>query len=331
MFNIKTIIELFDKPIFDKNLFLINKYLKRPKLVCVLTSDDAGSISYVKGIKNICEFYGIIYEEIFSNSAAELEKIIKYHNEDKETNGIIVMYPTPYDVNDTHFMNLVSIDKDVEGLNNYYLGYLIQHEMYSDEYKLRKNVIPPTAKGILYLLKRYYRIFENNKKNFGKYPDNVEKNPFSIEGKSATIINDSLSVGRSLSLMLLNEHASIRVCQKYTDMSDILKFISISDIIISAVPSGNFVIPTDMIKKDSIIFDISFEGNFDYNSIFEKVYKIAPRWDLANKGNRINDMTLHRLISNLFYLINNKLPNEALIELKEFERKIIPESSNTEL
>ncbi|WGS64070.1 bifunctional 5,10-methylenetetrahydrofolate dehydrogenase/5,10-methenyltetrahydrofolate cyclohydrolase [Marinitoga aeolica] len=322
LFDIKFLIENFDKPIFEKNIELYKKNNIKPQLVCILTSDDPGSISYAKGIKNICKKYNVnsILEKCESKD--ELEEKINYYNNDNGTNGIIIMYPTPYNIKDTYFMNLISTEKDVEGLNHEYMGYLVQHEFYSDKESLRKLIIPPTAKGILYVLKRNYLVYENYYKSYGKYPDDLKENPFKLEGKKVVVINDSLAVGRSLALMMLNENASVRVCQKYTDYDDILKFVSISDIIISAVPSEKFRIPTKYISKNSIVFDIAFEGNFEYPDVFDKVYKISPKWNLVKKGNRINDMTLHRLISNLFYLVNRKLPNDDLIELKKLEKRV---------
>lgn len=322
LFDIKFLIENFDKSLFEKNIELYKKNKIKPQLVCILSSDDPGSISYAKGIKNICKKYEINFMLEKASNATELEnKIIQYNN-DENTHGIIVMYPTPYDIKDTYFMNLVSSEKDVEGLNYKYMGYLVQHEFYSDKENLRKLIIPPTAKGILYVLKRNYLVYENYYIENGKYPDNLKENPFKLEGKKIVVINDSLAVGRSLALMMLNENASVRVCQKYTDYDDILKFVSISDIIISAVPSETFKIPTKYIPENSIVFDIAFEGNFEYPDVFDRVYKISPKWNLVEKGNRINDMTLHRLISNLFYLVNRKLSDDDLRELKEFEKNV---------
>ncbi|KLO23666.1 bifunctional 5,10-methylenetetrahydrofolate dehydrogenase/5,10-methenyltetrahydrofolate cyclohydrolase [Marinitoga sp. 1155] len=322
LFDIAYLIRTFDEPIFKKNIELYKKNNIIPQLTCILTSDDAGSISYAKGIKNICKKYNINFVLDNVSSKLELEKKIMYYNNDNNTHGIIVMYPTPFNIKDTYFMNLVSIEKDVEGLNHEYMGYLVQHEFYSDNENLRKLVIPPTAKGILYVLKRNYLVYENYFKINGIYPDNLFENPFKLEGKKIVVINDSLAVGRSLALMMLNENASVRVCQKYTDYEDIMKFVSISDIIISAVPSEKFIIPTKYIPENSIVFDIAFEGNFEYPDVFDKVFKISPKWNLVKKGNRINDMTLHRLISNLFYLVNRKLPENDLRELKNFEKNI---------
>ena len=176
-------------------------------------------------------------------------------------------------------------------------------------------MIPPTPKGVLYLFKRSALDFEEARKRDGRFPEGFEGNPFHIEGKRITIINDSLAVGRSMALMFLNENGSVRVCQEHTAFSDVLEFVKTSDFIISAVPSPDFLIPAEAVSKGAVVIDISFEGNFEYPAVFEKVFRIAPRWNLVEKGNRINDLTLYRLISNLFYLINRSLPDNILLEL----------------
>lgn len=313
--DVQELINQYDIPYFENTINVYQKNNIKPKLAVILTSDDAGCVSYSKGISRFCGSYNIDCQIIHSATEEELISHINKLNNDSSIDGMMIMYPTPYEMSDTLFMNMVSPEKDVEGLHNTYLGYLAQFEKFSDAGKMRKLVIPPTAKGILYIIKRYYDMYENVKKETGTYPDSRQSNPFSIEGKHFTIINDSLAVGRALALMLLNENGSVQICHKYTPYYDILRHIRTSDFIISAVPSDKFIIPTDVVTENSIIIDISFEGNFEYPSIIDKCYRIAPRWDLVKKGNRINDITLYRLVSNLFYLINCKLHDEILSQL----------------
>jgi 5,10-methylene-tetrahydrofolate dehydrogenase/methenyl tetrahydrofolate cyclohydrolase len=283
-------------------------------MTAVLTNNDPGCRSYIRGIERFCKKWGVKFNSVKTSNSEELEATIKDLNS-SDTDGVMVMYPTGYDKKDTFFMNLLDPNKDVEGLNGANLGYLVQFEKFKDAEGLKKYVIPPTAKGILYMFKRNFSYYEEHKERFGIYPNNDKKNPFSIEGKRITIINDSLAVGRSLALMFLNELGSIQICHKYTKFEDVLEFVSNSDIVVSAVPSSKFVIPTDIVKESTMIIDISFEGNFEYPSIIDKAYKIAPRWDLIKKGNRINDITLYRLISNQFYLINGRLDKDILVKL----------------
>ena len=314
--NVATLIEKYDLPVFEKHIEIYRNNQIKPKMAAVLTSDDSGCKSYIRGIKRFCKKYGIEFESVLVKSKEELESVISDLN-NSDTDGIMIMYPANFGVKDTHFMNLILPEKDVEGLHFAHLGYLVQFEKFKDFHKMRKFVIPPTAKGIMYLFKRYYKYFEDYKKSNGVYPENSMINPFSLEGKNITIINDSLAVGRSLALMMLNENGSVQVCHEYTPFPEVIDFVKKSDIIISAVPSANFVIPTVFVPEKAIVIDISFEGNFEYPSVLAKAHKIAPKWNLVAKGNRINDMTLYRLISNLFYLINSKLSDEILQDLNQ--------------
>lgn len=312
IFNVKSLIEKFDFPVFDCISFHYGKEGIVPKLAVILTSNDPGSISYTKGIIRFCKNRNIICEDYQTDSKESLILLIEKLNKDDSVHGIMIMYPTGYEGKDSVFMNMVNPSKDVEGLNHVHLGYLVQFEKFRDPEKLQKLVMPPTAKGIMSIIKRYAINYDEFKLQNKYFPDNVESNPFNLEGKRVTIINDSLAVGRSLALMLLNENAYVQICHEYTPFNKVLSSVSKSDYVISAVPSDKFVIPTEFVPENSIVIDISFEGNFDYPSVIEKCYKIAPKWHLTEKGNRINDMTLNRLISNLYYLINSSLPKEVV-------------------
>ncbi len=316
--NVKSLIEKYDYPTFGCTRFFYEQLEIRPSLAVVLTNDNPGSVSYFKGIKNFCGKHNIQCFDFHTQNASELSSLILKLNNDPTVHGIMIMYPTGYDVKESVFMNSVDPAKDVEGLHHIHLGYLTQFEKFRDPEKLTKLVMPPTAKGIISIIKRYAIIYDEFKNKNGNYPDNINENPFYLEGKRITIINDSLAVGRSLALMMLNENAYVQICHKYTPFERILMSVSRSDYIISAVPSSEFVIPAEYLPEHSIVIDISFEGNFEYPAAIDKCYKIAPKWNLTEKGNRINDMTLNRLINNLFYLINSKLPKEVLKKMSMF-------------
>ena len=314
--RVSSLIEKFDIPVFERHKEVYARHGVRPSMAAIIATDDPGSLSYIRGIHNFAKSWGIEFKDYQVSSKDEIVETIERLNSDDSVHGIMVMYPTGSEVKDTFFMNLVDLNKDMEGLHFSHLGLLVQFEKFRDAQRLRKWVMPPTAKGILYILKRYFDIYEEYASVYGAYPDGSEVNPFSIEGKRFTIINDSLAVGRSLALMLLNENGSVQVCHKYTPYSDVLKCVRSSDVIISAVPSENFIIPTDIVPSSALVFDISFEGNFEYPGIIDRAARIAPKWDLVSKGDRINDMTLFRLVSNLFYLINSTLDDHILQELQ---------------
>jgi methylenetetrahydrofolate dehydrogenase (NADP+) / methenyltetrahydrofolate cyclohydrolase len=316
IFEIRTMIERYDLPVFHRHRDVYARHGIRPQLVTVLAGDDPGSVSYVKGIQRFAAGHGIRHRNLTASTRSELESLLPLLNQDGDVDGIMVLYPSGFDVRDTVFMNLLCPEKDVEGLHAKHLGRLVQFEKFKDPQRLRKWIIPPTPKGIMYLLKRCSRDYEEIRDRTGRYPGGRDDNPFLIEGRRFLVINDSLAVGRSLALMLLNENGSVQVCHEYTAFQDILAFARTADVIVSAVPSGDFRIPTASLRKGAIAIDVSFEGNFEYPGVFERVFRIAPRWNLVKKGNRINDLTLWRLVSNLYYLVNAGLPDAVLRELE---------------
>ncbi len=312
----RPLIEEYDIPFLEGHLSVYDRHGFAPKLAAILTGDDPGSRSYLRGIRTFCEEWSIEYQDYECRTEMALIEQIDWLNR-SETDGIIVMYPTGFGDRDTVYMNRVDPAKDVEGLHYSHLGFLVQFEKFRDPQRLRKLVIPPTPKGILYLFKRNDELFTGLTGRTSPGPGEPETSPFALEGKHVTIINDSLAVGRSLALMLQNENASVKICHEYTPFDDILKHVRLSDVIVSAVPSASFTIPTGSVPESAIVVDLSFVGNFTYPDIIDRVFRIAPRWDLMPKGDRINDMTLYRLISNLFYLIDSRLPERILRELQE--------------
>jgi len=329
--DIKLLIELYDQPVLKKNIEILSKNGVKPSLAVVCTSNDPGSISYIKGIQQACDKYSIMIADYSADSIGDLERIILEINNRNDILASIILYPTPYDIHDREFMNMLNMEKDVEGLHFTNLGYLVQFKKHLDPFGLRKLVIPPTSKGILYIIKRYHLLFEMAFEKSGKYLFNYHENPFQLQGKKVTIVNDSLSVGKSLALMMMNENASVRVCQQYTDIQDIYHFTQFSDILVSAVPVSGWHIPSKYVSKNAIIFDIAFEGNFNYPEIYDQCFCIAPRWDETHKGNRINDMTLTRLVSNTLYLANQMIPDGEIKKILQFQNEQLKLALNKHL
>jgi methylenetetrahydrofolate dehydrogenase (NADP+)/methenyltetrahydrofolate cyclohydrolase len=321
--DINSLIELYDEPYLDLNMQVLRNSGIVPGLIVVATSADSGAKSYIRGMQNICQRYGINFRQRQADSAEQLFRIIDEINGDKTCQAAIVLYPTPFALPDRDFMNHLAAMKDVEGLHFSNMGYLVQFKKYKDNKGLRKLIIPPTAKGILYIIRRFASAFAAFHKQHGVFPGNMEYNPYELSGKKVTIVNDSLAVGKSLALMLMNANASVRVCQKYTEIQDIYQFTRLSDFIITAVPAADWHIPVAYVPPQAIVFDIAFSGNFLYPDIIDACAAIAPRWDQTEKGNRINDMTLTRLVSNTLYLANDNLPDVALSDLYKKQREII--------
>lgn len=118
---------------------------KKPGLAAILVGDDAASALYVKLKEKASIEVGINFHkylcdhECYPNiSEAELIKLIKFLNKDKDTDGIIVQLPLPEKFDAKKIITLIDPKKDVDGFH---------------PKNKNKEIIPPTIAAILELLK----------------------------------------------------------------------------------------------------------------------------------------------------------------------------------
>lgn len=254
----------------------------KPKLVVILVGNDNASQIYVRNKQKRCLEVGIESEVLrLDENISEnllLDKIKKL-NEDKSINGILVQMPLPKHINSNLIIETISPLKDVDGFHPYNVG------------KLASNMTPYTVactpSGILKLLNAY----------------NIE-----IKGKHTVILGRSNIVGRPLSLLLLNNDATISICHSKTE--NIKEITNTADILISAVGKANFIDST-FIKKNVCIIDVGINrdennkltGDVNFNDVFNKCKFITP----VPKG--VGPMTIAMLLQNTLnlYKIQNNL------------------------
>ena len=147
----------------------------RPYLAIILVGQDPASLVYVNQKKKKGEEIGIKVE-IFSYSEAskqeEIEQKILELNRDKAITGMIVQLPLPKHLYQAKLLNLVSLEKDVDGL--------------AENSPFR----PATPLGIIELLKRSQVV---------------------INDKKAVVVGYSDLVGKPVSEMLKEEGADVEV------------------------------------------------------------------------------------------------------------------------
>ena len=230
---------------------LIAKGKSAPRLAVVLVGNNMASKVYVSGKIKACKEVGIISDTITlpeDTTQEQLNEKIKELNADKKVNGILLQLPLPGHLNPNVAINLISPEKDVDGLTNINLGKLISND---------PSVIRScTPLGVVTMLQSY----------------GVE-----IEGKNIAIINRSILVGKPLYLMLTQLNGTVTMC--HTRTKDIKAVTLNSDIVISAVGIKNFI-TKDMIKPDAVVIDVGIVREEKSNKIcgdvdFEEVSKVA--------------------------------------------------------
>jgi len=223
------------------------------KLVVVQIGNDDASNVYVKQKMKMCEYVGYKFEHLKLSEDVNTDKVvdlINSLNNDTSVNGIMVQLPVPDNINKEIIINTISPSKDVDGLTNLNNGRLMSGD---------RGLFSCTAFGIMELLNRY----------------NI-----SVSGKNVVIVNRSDLVGRPLSLMMLNNGATVSVCHSKT--KNLTDYTKMADILISAVGIPNFI-TSDMISENVIIIDVGISkidnkiyGDVNYESVKDKVKYITP-------------------------------------------------------
>lgn len=252
---------------------------KKPCLAVVIVGDDDASHIYVKNKNKTCEYVGIKSDTYFLNTnitEQELLNLIEKLNNDSDVNGILVQLPLPSHINEKNVLLKIDPLKDVDGFHPYNIGML------STNNAILKSCTPS---GCIELLKRY---------------------DVKIKGKNALVIGRSNIVGRPLSMMLLNEDATVTTA--HTKTKNLEYLTKQADIIIVAIGVANFLKP-HMIKDNVILIDVGMNrdngklcGDIDF-SCSEKASLITP------VPGGVGPMTITMLMKNCLtaYKIQNNL------------------------
>jgi 5,10-methylene-tetrahydrofolate dehydrogenase/methenyl tetrahydrofolate cyclohydrolase len=220
-----------------------------PGLGVILGSGDLGSVTYQRWLMKDCEEAGINAADLRVENGMQLVKLIARLNQDEKTHGVFIFYPLRYpEIKDDEVMDLVDPSKDIEGLHAINIGFLNKYRKRMDDGTQHRCMTPCTARALVKTLKR----------GFGEGW---------LAGKTVLVINDSLRIGRPLTAMVANLKATPILCHAHTNKEHLEGFIRAADVIVSAVPASGYRINTDWIKAGALCFDLSGEGNFDYEAL----------------------------------------------------------------
>lgn len=225
---------------------IVKKKKAPPCLAIILVGNNPASESYVRTKKKMCDTIGIRSLDFHlpdSTKEEDIISIIDKLNSDDSVNGILVQLPLPKGINKDNVIDAISPKKDADGICTHNLGLTLAD---------KDDVFACTPKGIMRIL---------------------EYNNISLDGKNVAIINRSLIVGRPLMAKLISTkyNATVFSCNSHTKNLDTI--LSLSDIIISAVGSPNFINSSTKLKKGAVIIDVSINRVEDKTK--EKGYRVC--------------------------------------------------------
>lgn len=134
---------------------MLRKGRERPRLVGFLANDDSAAVMYARWTGKACEANGITFE-LRQVERVKLEAAVIEANTDSSVHGIIVYYPVFGGQVDDYLRDVISIEKDVEGLNHRY-RYALYHNIRTlgevdGQYGAKKCVLPCTPLAVLKIL-----------------------------------------------------------------------------------------------------------------------------------------------------------------------------------
>ena len=205
---------------------------QKPTLATVLVGDRPDSAAYVASKQKACAELGMgsISQHLPADiSQEQLEKLIKALNDDQAVNGILVQLPLPSHLDEERVLQLISIEKDVDGFSPINIGRLAQ--------KGREPLfVPCTPYGCIYLL---------------------EKVGVKIEGANAVVLGRSNIVGMPAALLLIGKNATVTVCHSRT--RDLPAVVRQADILIAAIGKTE-IVRGDWIKPGAAVIDVGINS-----------------------------------------------------------------------
>ncbi|HMN33687.1 MAG TPA: tetrahydrofolate dehydrogenase/cyclohydrolase catalytic domain-containing protein [Chitinophagaceae bacterium] len=243
---------------------ILSKGKRAPHLAAILVGENAASKAYVASKVKTCAELGfestlITYEN--SVSQQELLDKIKFLNDDKNIDGILVQLPLPKHIDENKVIEAIHYNKDVDGFHPVNLGKMMLG---------LQSFVPATPNGIMLLLK-YYQI--------------------KTEGLNCVVIGRSNIVGTPMSILLSRNsepgNCTVTLCHSKTkNMKEICKN---ADIIVAAIGKPHFV-TSDMVKEGAIIIDVGINrieapetksgtrlvGDVDFDQVAPKCSFITP-------------------------------------------------------
>ncbi|GKZ03811.1 bifunctional protein FolD [Paraclostridium bifermentans] len=250
------------KPVADKISEDLKKEVKslnemgiKPKLAIVRVGERADDLAYERGALKRCQNIGIETEvvELDENiSQDEFIKAIHKLNEDNKVNGILTFRPLPKHLSEDEIKYEISPKKDIDCFNPINTAKIVEND---------KTGYPPcTPTAVIEILKHY---------------------GINLTGANIVVLGRSMVVGKPLSMLLLNENATVNICHSKT--RNLPEIASQADILVAAVGRAKMV-KKDYVKDGAIVIDVGVNvddqgnlcGDVDMEDVLDKVSMITP-------------------------------------------------------
>lgn len=221
-----------------------------PKLQIIRVGENKDDISYEKSIIKKMQTLNLPVDiKVLEESVSQeiFLETLKEANDSESIHGILIFRPLPKHLDENIIKNAISPEKDIDCLNPLNVGKTVEGD--------KTGFAPCTPSAVMEILSCL---------------------DIDLKGKKCAVIGSSMVVGKPVSSLLLNQKATVTVCNSSTkNIQDITRS---SDIIIACAGVPRLV-KKDWVLRGAVVVDVGI--NFDENGVmcgdvdFENVKEIA--------------------------------------------------------
>lgn len=225
-------------------------------LATVRIGERPDDLSYQRSLIKKADGLGIEVRQIVLKedcSQKELMEQIDKLNRDEGIHGILMFRPLPVQFDEQQAIEAIDPRKDVDGCGSASLAGLLKGS--GDAF------VPCTAQAVMEMLHHY---------------------EIPVSGKNAVVAGRSLVIGKPVSLLLLNENATVTVCHSKTD--DLAAVTRNADIVVTAIGKAEFF-GREYFRSNQTVIDVGMNfsqekgkmcGDVRYEEVEPVVSAITP-------------------------------------------------------
>jgi methylenetetrahydrofolate dehydrogenase (NADP+)/methenyltetrahydrofolate cyclohydrolase len=224
-----------------------------PTIALIHVGDLGGAAGYVRRKAEACANIGIEAKVLplpEQTSLDTLRSVIQSLNEDQRVHGILLQLPLPQHIDERKALDLISVEKDVDGSSSSSLGLLLAG---------RDCFVSAGALAALDLAKLA---------------------GFDFNGSTVHILGDSVILGRPFAAIALNLGAKVRLHPK--DAAGVPKDLCEADLLLVDVAKPK-LIKGEHIKEGAVVIDAGnnyldgkLVGDVDFEDACKKASAITP-------------------------------------------------------
>lgn len=254
--------ELLGKPVADaiveslkSEVAALKEKGKVPTLAVIRVGAREDDLAYERGLTKRfesakCSVKKIELPEDVTQEV--LDAAVASADADPAIDGILMFRPLPKTLTDKNVLDTISAVKDVDGM-----GKANMADIFSGA---GEGHAPCTAQAVIEMLKFH---------------------GIDIKGKKVTVVGRSLVIGKPVSMLLLKENATVKVC--HTKTEDLKAECQWADIVVACAGKAK-MLNADYFRAGQTVIDVGMNvdeegklcGDVDFTSVSEIVDAITP-------------------------------------------------------